>query len=128
MSYWLTSCNTKHFDIIEHFKDNKYVVFRKEGLMQNGDFVYIYLAAPYKQIKYRCKIIDNKLNAEELKEHPYAINPYASSQTYMKLELEKEFDLGILLFSELKEYGLGQVQRPSRVDGKLLQFIQGFEK
>ena len=127
MSCWIIPCNTKNFNIIEHFVTNSEVVFKKDGLIKNGDYVYIYLAAPFKRIKYKCVVISTKVSDEELKQHQYAVSPYSMRQSYMKLKYEYTFETDQLTFDKLKKNGLGQVQRQSRLDGKLLEFINSFK-
>lgn len=127
MNYWIFPCNTKYFDIIEHFKTKNEVVFKRDGMIRKGDIAYIYLANPFKQIKFKCEVVEPKLTIDCLEEHQYAISSSFYNKGYVKLKYLSEINSSDLNFNNLKDNGLGQVQRQSRLDGKLLTYIQSKE-
>lgn len=64
--------NIKQFDIIHHFETNDIVIWRNSFTMRVGDYVYIYIAAPYSEIKYKCIVIESEIDEELLEQHSYA--------------------------------------------------------
>lgn len=123
MSEWVIPCNAKKFDIFEHFKSNKEIAFKRVGALKEGDLAYIYLSAPYSEIHFLCKVINDHLTDEELSKHQYALDKFSSAR-YVLLSLESEYENGSLPLSKLKENGLGQVQRQARAGNELLNYIE----
>lgn len=126
MEYWVIPCNTRFFDIVDHFSKNTKVVWKNDSSISEGDCVFLYLGAPLSQIKYKCKVLDVDVCEEILTQNQYAIrgnDKYKKRQKYMMLEMEKEFKDGVYTFSELKSEGLGQVQKQARVDRRLKAYL-----
>lgn len=127
MESWIFPTNIKHYDIVKHFKRNNKIVWKYNCSLNKGDFVYLYVGSPYSQILYKCKVLDIELNGSVLQENKYAITLNATHKTkYAMLLLEKEYNKDTApKFNELKEKGLGQVQKQARVNRKLLKFLEG---
>ena len=53
---WLIPCNNKQFDLVEHFRNNEEVVWRRVKGINKDDILYIYLSSPYSEIKYKCLV------------------------------------------------------------------------
>ena len=123
MSNWIVPCNVKHFDIFQHFKETDEVAFKRVGALRNGDIAYIYLSAPYSEVRFSCKVIDERMSEDKLKSHKYVIDKF-DSNIYVLLKLEKVYEKGCLPLKALKENGLGQVQRQARADKELIYFIE----
>lgn len=131
---WIIPCNIKKFNVIEHFKNNDEVVWKNSFTIRTGDIVYIYLGAPYSEIRYRCVVVSDTVSEEILQKNEYAIqsrlsNNYFSKKTkYIQLKLEHEFSEGFLKLEKLKMHGLGQVQIQARVNRNLRMYIEDKEK
>ena len=57
---WIVPCSVKFFNIVEHFENNKSIVWRKVSALREGDVAYIYVGAPYSQIMYKCHVVNDK--------------------------------------------------------------------
>ena len=131
---WIIPCNIKYFDLIEHFKSNNKVVWRNAFSIKKGDIVYIYLSAPYSEIRYRCNVIDDDVSDEQLNANTYAIpkktsnNYFSKKIKYVVLELSYEYPKGMMTLNTLRVHGLGQVQIQARADRQVREFIQGITK
>lgn len=131
---WIIPCNIKYFDLIEHFKSNNKVVWRNAFSIKKGDIVYIYLSAPYSEIRYRCNVIDDDVSDEQLNANTYAIpkktsnNYFSKKIKYVVLELSYEYPKGMMTLNTLRDHGLGQVQIQARADRQVREFIQGITK
>ena len=130
---WIIPCNVKRFDVIEHFQSTDTVVWKNAFTIKKGDVVYIYLGAPYGEIRYRCVVISDSVDDELLQANQYAIqekpsnNYFSKKIKYVQLKLDGEFSEGVLTLSKLKSHGLGQVQIQARVDRNLRAYIENIE-
>ena len=130
---WIIPCNIKHFDLISYFKENSCVVWKNSFSIKKGDIAYIYIGSPIRQIKYRCKVVSDVVSDEILQKNQYAIseeknnNYFSKKVKYIILELEHEYEDGILRYDDLKLNGLGQVQIQARTDRRLQRYIDGVE-
>lgn len=70
---WIVPCNTKQFDVIAHFQTHDTAVWKNSFTIKNGDIVYLYLSAPYGEIKFKCVVISDTVSEKVLSENPYAI-------------------------------------------------------
>ncbi len=131
---WIIPCNTKHFNVSEHFNREKTVVWRNSFSIRKGDVAYIYLSAPFSEIRYRCNVISEEVDDDTLQANSYAIpakttNNYFSKRVkYMVLELDRVFPEGKYKLEELKKHGLGQVQIQARADRKLREYLLATEE
>lgn len=134
MENWIVPCNIKVFNIIDHFKENKRAVWKNSFTIRKGDVVYIYVGAPYGEIKYKCIVTSDTVDEELLQKHSYAIvtkpsnNYFSKKIKYIEFELLQEFPEKALTLARLKEHGLGQVQIQARTDRSVQQFITMIEE
>lgn len=122
---WIVPCNIKFFDVVSYFEKHDTIVWKRSSAIHENDIVYVYVAAPLSEIKYKCEVIQEKVAIDEIMENNYAIKkdtPFKENK-YMKLHLLEKFPDGILKLSDLKKNGLGQVQIQARTDRKLLAYI-----
>ena len=130
---WIVPCNIKFFDLINHFKNENTVVWKNAFTIRNGDIVYIYIGKPYGEIRYKCRVIDDKVEGEKLAANSYAIsehksnNYFSKKEKYMQLEYIREFPEGTFTLDALREHGLGQVQIQARADRKVRAFLSETE-
>lgn len=127
---WFVPCSVKFYDVVEHLKKNNTIVWRKVSALREGDVVYLYLSAPYSEIKYKCHIIDDNVSEETLKENTYAIKETGArrKQRYIKLQLDYTYPDGVLSLDKLRDHGLGQTQTQARTDRRLQAFIDSVNK
>ena len=132
--HWIIPCNVKVFNVIEHFKDKKTVIWKNSFTIKKGDVAYIYLGSPYSEIRYKCKVINDEIDDQTLRMNSYAIpakksnNYFSKKEKYVELEYiccfpEKTFPL-----NDLRENGLGQVQIQARIDRRLQAYITRVEE
>lgn len=130
---WIIPCNVKRFDIIEHFKNNETVVWKNSFTIHKGDIAYIYLGAPFGEIRYRCSVISDMVDEQTLQENRYAIqeknsnNYFSKKIKYIQLKLDYEYPAGFFPLAKLKENGLGQVQIQARPDRNLKRYLEDME-
>ena len=125
------SCNVKFYDIVSHFQGNSEVYWRTNAAIEVNDFVYLYIGNPYREIMFKCKVVNNQIEKDFiLRNAAYAIRgdkEDTKRTRYLKLQLDSAFQKGTFTYEKLKAHGLGQVQKTARVDRKLLQYMENVE-
>ena len=122
---WIIPCNIRFFDVIEHFKNNREVIWYRRGAFNVNDIVYIYVGNPIMELKFKCHVVDADVAEDIVKANSYAIrrSNTVGRLKYMKLVLDEEFPNGTFPYKTLKEHSLGQVQIPQRADRRLKAYI-----
>ena len=131
---WIVPCNIKRFNVIEYFKTHDTVVWKNSFTIRTGDIVYIYIGAPYSQIKFRCVVISDNVNEEILNCNRYAIqektsnNYFSKKIKYIQLKYDDEYPNGLLNLNDLRKHGLGQVQMQARCDRNLRVYLENLDE
>ncbi len=122
---WIVPCSVKYYDVVSHLKEKKTIVWRKVSALKEGDTVYLYLGAPYSEIKFKCHIINDNVDEETVAQNAYAIKKTdrPHKDRYLLLELDYVYPDGELSLEKLRAHGLGQTQTQARTDRKLQAFI-----
>lgn len=122
---WIVPCSVKFYDVVSHLNEKNKIVLRKVSALREGDIVYLYLGAPYSEIKYKCHIINDDVDEKTLEENAYAIRKSMSTRKYkyLLLELDYTYPAGALSLEKLRKHGLGQTQTQARTDRKLQAYI-----
>lgn len=127
---WIVPCNPKYYDVVEHLSKNDYIVWRKVSAIHKDDMVYLYIALPYQEIKFRCVVVDDDVDEETVAKNAYAIKKTDNGRKshYLLLKKEYVYEDGTLPLAKLKENGLGQTQTQARTDRRLQAFIDKINK
>ncbi len=134
MTHWLFPANTKFYDVLGAFNEAE-TYWPVNTKVSIGDVVYIYLAAPYKQIAFVCDVVDIDLELDNIIEKiiPFfkgKIDNKKPSKLFMKLTTTSKISLEdqtILNYSNLKENGLnGMLMGARKLENNppLLDYIQ----
>lgn len=126
MQKWVVPCNVKNFDIVEHFATQNTAYFKRNRPLALGDEVYIYLAKPYSEIKYKGVVIKTGINPTDV-DKAYKVS-CIEDKTFALIELTKEFPSQTFPVDALKEHGLGQVVNQSLIRGKIEDYITSIEE
>lgn len=99
---WIVPTNPKYFDIISYLDDKRIVPWKESKYLHNNDIIYVYVAAPYSAIMYKCRIIKDKdIEAEVLEKY--------DKETYS--------------FNILKKYGVNSVRGPRHITKELSNYM-----
>lgn len=114
MTSWLIPANTKFYDVLSAFAEDE-TFWPKNAKIDSGDTVYIYLAAPYKQIGFVCEVMGTSFELDDVYEqvskffeHPPQTE--GKPKPFMKLRTLSRFDLvdhHALSLQNLRANGLG---------------------
>ncbi len=135
MIHWLYPANTKFYDVLSAMAE-KETYWPMHTQVSPGDKVFIYLAAPYKQIGFICDATAIDLNGKAVMQHvaPFLKGkprPEKGGKAFMKLHpvlaipIDPSSQLGL---GYLKQHGLtGMLMGPRRLDNnpELLNYILG---
>lgn len=135
MTNWLYPANVKFYDVLSAFAAPQ-TYWPMNSKAATGDLIYIYLAAPHKQIGFICKVEQINFEQDEIINH---IKPYfkgdgkdgKSGKKFMQLKTIKSFELkdgSFTAYSLLKENGLtGMLMGPRNLNNNLplLHYIEG---
>ncbi len=135
MNHWLFPANVKFYDVFAALELPE-TYWRMSGKVAVGDILYLYLAAPHKQIHAVCEVLDIDLPLDTVfefcepfmrcdgKESVASDRPFMKIKPLQKLDLDHNNPLGL---SFLKENGLkGMLMGPRKLENNptLLHYIQ----
>lgn len=134
MTHWLFPANTKFYDVLGAFNEVE-TYWPVNTKVSVGDVVYIYLAAPYKQIGFVCDVVDVGLDQDSILEsiRPFFKNKLDNKKqpkSFMKLQTTSTIPIDIealLAYKHLKQNGLnGMLMGPRKLENNqtLLDYIQ----
>ncbi len=126
MTKWMVQNNPKMFDAVGAFAELGKVDWRQVIKAEVGDTVYIYVAAPIKAIKIKCKVIEVNLPTETIEDSKFTLDgaSFENYGKYMRLELVENYDDNLLPYDKMTQHGLKSVQGPMRIVGELDAFIE----
>ncbi len=110
---WIIPSNPKYYDIIHAFDDTDIIDWKQGAGIKKGDTVYLYVAAPYSAVMYKCKVLETDI--------PYShANKYITIKALMKIKLQKRYAPDRFTFDVLKaEYGIYAVRGPRGIPNSL---------
>ena len=121
MSEYIVVCNIQMFDIIAHFSNSTSLVWKQPAPCKVGDTVYFYLGRPYKQIMYKCRVVETSIAKPMVS---YWSNYESRRKSlFMRVDLCEKFEDDALSYQNLLDHGLKTVQCSTRVDGQLKKYI-----
>ena len=110
-SEWLLPANPKYYDLITAFKKSNIILWKQSTSIKVNDIVYLYVAAPYSEIKYKCEVLKVDI--------PYDYkNKKLIVNKVMQIKLIKEFNKEFTL-DKLKELGINSIRGPRRLSKAL---------
>lgn len=113
MTTWLLPANTKFYDVFAAFELAE-TYWPMNAKIADGDRLYIYLAAPFKQVGFVCDVLKTGYNLSDIF---HEVSPFIKgdpsagpdAKPFMKLANARPFAIdseGPLTLSHLKENGL----------------------
>jgi len=135
MANWLYPANTKYYDVLRAF-GSKQTYWPIKSKIVPGDNIYIYLAAPYKQIGFVGSVIQTSLPeavvTREIKPF-FKQTPPKSKEKRSFMEIGKITPIPLIeaspfSLSKLREHGLnGMLMGPRNLENSpiLLEYVKG---
>lgn len=129
MKHWIYPANPKYYDVISAFTQEDETAWTMSSKVEVGDYVYIYSGQPFKQVLFKCEVLDINLPPEAVMEQAkkYIKAQGASpKKNFMLVKTIHEFEvdpLGPLSFGVLKQHGLkGSIMGPQCLENNLELF------
>lgn len=135
MSSWLIPANTKFYDVFAAFaRDDTY--WPMNAKLSQGDTVYIYLAAPYKQIGFACDVLETGYDLADIRDQviPFIkgdVDGGPTAKPFMKLGGARAVPIdpdSLLSLGRLREHGLnGMLMGARKLENnpELFAYIKG---
>lgn len=118
---WIVPANPKYFDLDKAFMDNDVILWKQSNNIAVGDIVYMYVAAPYSSIKYKCKVVEVNI--------PYNYNDdKVNMNRVMKIKLLTKYDSYSVNLAMLREHGVYAVRGPRSIPISLIKEIETLYK
>ena len=105
---WIVPANPKYYDIVNCFNDTDTIIWKQSSNINKNDIVYIYVAAPFSQIMFKCK-------AEEVNIPFEYKDQNVSMKSIVKLKLIKKYKKDQITFKKLNELGITSIRGPRKV-------------
>jgi predicted DNA-binding protein (MmcQ/YjbR family) len=114
---WIVPANPKYFDIEAAFNKNSEIIWKQSSNILKGDIAYMYVAAPYSSILYKCEVTAVNI-PYDYKDNNIKINKV------MKIKLLKKYNKNFMTFTELNKYGITAVRGPRVCPEKLSKILK----
>lgn len=118
---WIIPANPKYYDLVQAFEENKIIDWKQSSDVHVGDMIYMYVAAPYSALMYKCKAVEVDI--------PYHFeSDYLTVKKVMKIQLLCKYEADYMPFERLKnEYGIYAVRGPRSMPSSLKQELNAYE-
>ena len=118
---WIIPANPKYFDVVQAFEEREIIDWKQSSDVRVGDMIYMYVAAPYSALMYKCKAVEVDI--------PYQ---YQSDQLMikkvMKIQLLCKYEADYMPLERMKkEYGIYSVRGPRSMPNSLKQELNAYE-
>lgn len=114
---WLVPANPRYFDVDQAFREQDTILWKQSTQVRAGDKVFLYLAAPVSAIRYQCRAVETDI--------PYSFRKgKLSMERGMRIQLEHQFQDGVLNLAVMKQCGVGAVRGPRYLPERLRQKIE----
>lgn len=105
---WLVPVNPKYYDIEKAFAESDTILWKQSNSIIVGDTIYLYIAAPYSCILYKCFAVEVDI--------PYEFDDgKVHMKKVMKIKWLYTYDKTMFGLAELHEHGILSVRGPRSV-------------
>ena len=109
---WSIPANPKYYDVVGAFENSDIVTWKQSSDIHLGDIIYMYVAAPYSSIMYRCRAIEVDI--------PWQYSDSnVNVKTAMTIELLEKYTPGVWSFEKIKQFGVYAVRGPRSMPKEL---------
>lgn len=114
---WIVPANPKYFDLDHAFTVSDLLWWKQSSNVNAGDLVYIYYGAPFKEIRYLCRVIET--------DRPYLgkDDGPVRFEKLMRLKKLRFFENGLLSREKIAEFGVTNIRGPRYMPVKLKEEI-----
>lgn len=114
---WLVPVNPKYYDIEKAFAQSDIIEWKQSNTVLVGDTIYLYVAAPYSCVLYRCVAVEVDI--------PYEYDDgKVRMHKVMKIKRLHTYDKGAFGLAVLQEHGIWSVRGPRGIPYGLLYKLE----
>lgn len=114
---WIIPANPKYYDVVGAFEESDIITWKQSSDIHVGDIIYMYVAAPYSSIMYKCQAIEVDIPWE------YA-DKNVTVKTAMTIKLIDKYDPGVWSFEKIKQLGVYAVRGPRNLPAELKKAME----
>ena len=114
---WIVPANPKYYDVINAFNDTDEIIWKQSSDIHVNDIVYLYVAAPYSKILYKCKAIEVNI--------PYEYKDKNVSMSHvMRIKLLKKLENKNYTFEYLNKLGIKAIRGPRKITKEVIEELK----
>ena len=118
---WIVPANPKYFDLIAAFEENDIITWKQSSDVHVGDLIYMYVAAPYSALMYKCKAIEVDI-PWDYEDRNLVV------KKVMKIQLLASYGSDFMPFNRMKdEFGVYAVRGPRSMPNSLKEELTAYE-
>ena len=115
---WIVPANPKYFDLISAFEENDIIIWKQSSDVHVGDLVYMYVAAPYSALMYKCKAIEVDI-PWDYQDRDLRV------KKVMKIQLLASYGADLMTLDRMKtEFGIYAVRGPRSMPNSLKKELE----
>lgn len=115
--YWVIPANLAYYDIDAEFAANQEILWTQKASVRPGDYVFIYITAPIKSVRYACQVLETDIPNQGYRENP-------TIDRLMSLRLLAQYPDGLFSLDVLSSHGVKAVRGPRRLTPQLIAFLK----
>ncbi len=109
---WIIPANPQYYNVVGAFEESNIVTWKQSSDIHVGDMIYMYVAAPYSAILYKCRAIEVDIPRQYSDDN-------LTVKTAMSLELLEKFEPGVWTLERIRQFGVYAVRGPRSMPGEL---------
>lgn len=115
--YWIVPANPKYYDIDAEFRAQSEILWTQKAALKKGDWVYIYMTAPHRCLRYACQVLETNIANEGYRDQE-------DIKELMRLRLIDTFSDDVYPSSLLASHGVKAVRGPRRMTKSLIDLVE----
>ena len=105
---WIIPANPKYYDIVNCFNTTDELIWKQSSNIHINDIIYLYVAAPYSKIMYKCKAVEVNI--------PYSYkDSNIKINSIMRLKLIEDLKKENYSFAYLNKLGIKSIRGPRKI-------------
>ncbi|KHD44349.1 MmcQ/YjbR family DNA-binding protein [Streptococcus hongkongensis] len=115
--YWVIPANLKYYDIDSEFAANPEILWTQKASIKAGDYVFIYITAPTKAIRYGCQVLEANISNQGYRKK-------TGIDQLMRLRLITHYQDDQVTFDIMTSKGVAAVRGPRRMHPDLIAYLK----
>ena len=114
---WIVPANPEYYDVIAHFGKRKEITWKQGARIREGDIVYMYIAAPFSEIRYKCLVTKTDI--------PYSYDSdKVRMSRIMEMKVVKEYPSHFCDFKKLNKLGIRAIRGQRMATDGFVEYME----